>query len=243
MFTQMAGNGPMNIRHLISGMQNRLDAARVQQKAALALAKKAREETEAEYRRIRFLKQKRFERNLAAATTGLARIIAFAQSAEIQQLIKIEGALHATQANYRVFSRYEDGEGEFMFFFAEYVGENDVGIDDQNAGIFLKPDGLVFSLNDYHDHVFAELDFKASPAKVRKFLIELDGIINGLHGGIVHADTLRESVGINPLAMWHDHAQSKFTFPELFGRVLIECTDVKKFEQYCVAAFSWLARK
>ena len=239
MFTQTAGNGPMNIRHLISGMQNRLDAARVQQKAALALAKKAREETEAEYRRIRFLKQKRFERNLVAATTGLARIISFAQSAEIQHLIKIEGALHySTWTNCRVFSRYEDGQGEFMFFFAEYIGENDVGIDDQNAGIFLKPDGLVFSLNDYHDHVFAELDFKASPAKVRKFLIELDGIINGLHGGIVHADTLRESFGVNPLAMWRGSAQHEFTYPELFGRVLIDCADVKKFEQYCVAAFT-----
>lgn len=243
MRTQTVGNGSMNIHHLISGMQDRLEAVRAQQQVALAFAKKAREKIDTEYRRIRFLKQKRFQRNLSAATVGLARIIELAQSPEIQHLIKIEGALHySTRTNCRVFSRYEDGEGEFMFFLAEFISEDGEG-NDQHAGIFLKPDRLVFSINDYDVHDFVELSFKANPAKIHKFLVESTGVLQGLHGGIVHADTLRESFGVNPLAMWRDSAQHEFTYPELFGRVLIDCANKSKFEQYCATAFAWLTRK
>jgi hypothetical protein len=262
MHASTLGTHTIDVSRLISNMQGKLRAAKKELRATKAAEAAARAETRAYWRRIDLLKAKRLTKNMAAATAGLTRIIEFAKRPEIQRLIKLEGELR----HMRILSGHDDGKGEFMLFYLDYVdpsNDNLAEMHDQHAGIFLKPDSVLLTVRDYDDHaeieialdtphplkevldlanIWKESATKKRPLSVRKALSH--SFTGEVGGGLIHADTLSVSRGMNPLLMWEGHAcDTPFPYNELFGRVLIDCADEKKFARYCEAAIAWLTRE
>ncbi len=136
MQAQTLGTGTIDISRLISSMQGKLAAAQKAQLATKRAQAEARAKTRAYWRKVDLLARKRLEKNVAAATAGLTRIIEFAKRPEIQRLIKLEGQLRHRHN----LSCHDDGKGEFMLFYLDYVDPSDdklAEMHDQHAGIFL----------------------------------------------------------------------------------------------------------
>ena len=236
-----ATTGTTDIRRIISGMQSSFAATKAKLEASRRAREKARARADAERRHLNRLEKKRLQKNLAAATTGLMRIIEFAKSSEIQEFIKLEGEIHAMGNNRaRIFSQHEDGAGELMFYYAQFAPKGDDDLRDQRAGIFLKPHDVLFVTSDYNSHGWAMKDFCTKPAEVHKFLQDPD--IELCLGTLISADTLAQSAGLNPLQLQRRNETVVLDYANLFGLVLIECADEKKFKRYCEAALARLAR-
>lgn len=233
-----------NIQTVIDGMQANLATAIARQEQIVRRWQKQETAWRQKEECAERLTTRRFQMNLRAAVTGAQKIIAFAQTPGIQELIRLEGDLRATFKNDNTEHFIPSDEGEFIFFIGGYVSaEDDSGVNDLNAYVVLKPQALWFIASDYNsldnDERLFEIPF-ADSDKVASYLTAEDGPEH-FNGPLISSETRRDCP--SPFEMWSGGENALFySYSRLFGKMLIECADPKKFERYCSTAIAHLSR-
>ena len=188
------------------------------------------------------LADKRFKANLRAAVIGAQRITAFAQAPDIQELIRAEGELRATYSTNTSENFIPGSEGEIPFFAGSRISPKDGdGINDSHVAIVLRPNSLWLVAHDYNDHELFEIPF-ATPGRIETYLITED--FPEIFGGpLISPETRRGRMG--PLLLrgsgWRNNIQFG-NFSDVFGRMFIECADLKKFSAHCSTALNYFPR-
>ncbi|MFA6414729.1 MAG: hypothetical protein WC217_02470 [Candidatus Paceibacterota bacterium] len=231
-----------NAQEIIGGLRANLTSAINAQARALRQQQNAEKAWQQKVAYSEFLASKRFKANLRAAVIGAQRIIAFAQTPDIQELIRVEGELRATYLTNTSPNFIPGSEGEITFFAGSYISPgDDGGRNDSHVAVALRPSSLWLVARDYHSHELLEIPF-ATPGRIETYLTTGD-LPEFFGGPIISSETRRDRMG--PLLLqglgWRNNIRFE-SFSDVFGKVIIECADLEKFSAYCATALNYFSR-